>query len=183
VGSLKEKLEFIQRGGKTKRFHTADTLTTQTVGEHSFGVAWLVTLMLPSIRKELILAALAHDLAEHVVGDVSSPAKRKHPALKAALDVAEGSALSEVGLSYEPLLYHHEKLALKLADMLDGLLFCVRERQMGSAVATPIYYNFLSYIGTHLAGEDFNVDTKEVKIAAKDILEIILTLWEDANER
>lgn len=162
-------LDFIYRGGKTKRFHTADTLTEQNVAEHSFGVAWLVVLLYPSARKEVILAALAHDLAEHIVGDVSSPTKRKYPALKAALDTVEGGLLKDIGLDYEKGLTDIELKILKIADMLDGMMFCVRERKMGSSAVEDIYYNFYNYVKEANATNLLNT---------KPLLETINTMWE-----
>lgn len=169
---LEKRLKFIYKGGLTKRFHTADTLTEQSVAEHSFGVAWVIVLIYPSARKELILAALAHDLAEHVVGDVSSPAKRRYPALKAALDAAEGNVLAEVGLDYERGLSDHELRMLKIADMLDGMMYCVRERLMGSMRSIKIYNNFKSYLAEFI---------KEPEHPAFDMFTTINLLWEKYN--
>lgn len=170
---MKRTLEFIFRGAKTRRFHTADTLTTQTVGEHSFGVAWLVILLNPSARKELILAALAHDLAEHVVGDVASPAKRAFPALKSALDSAEALALCGAGLDYTKGLADSELRLLKYADMLDGMLFCVRERKMGSVVVTEIYERFRQYAS----------EVKGLPPSAEELFNTITYEWEKVNGR
>lgn len=164
-----QKLKFIYKGAKTKRFHTADTLTEQSVAEHSFGVAWLIVLINPSARKELILAALAHDLAEHVVGDVSSPAKRRFPALKSALDVAEGCLLADIGLDYERYLTDAELRILKIADMLDGMMFCVRERRMGSKVVVEVYNNFKSYLAEFI---------RDPEHPAFDIFTTIDLMWE-----
>lgn len=169
-----ERLKFIYKGAKTKRFHTADTLTEQTVGEHSFGVAWLVWLIAPTARKELLLAALAHDLAEHIVGDVSSPAKRRFPALKTALDAAEGTLLKDMGLDFESGLTDFEHRILKIADMLDGMLFCVRERRMGSRVVDDVYTNFRKYL------EEVIKDPADL---AFEIFVTINLMWENIHVR
>jgi len=92
-----EKLMFVYKGGRTKRFHTADILTTQNVAEHSFGVAALVHILDPAARKEVLLAALSHDLAEHLVGDIPSPVKRQFPAVKVEMDIAENTLLANSG--------------------------------------------------------------------------------------
>lgn len=143
--SMYQRLLFIYKGAKTKRYHAADTLTSQTVGEHSFGVAWLVVLLCPQARKELILAAMAHDLAEHLVGDVSSPTKRKYPALKTLVDDAEAELLKSHSLDFETQLTKDEMRILKLADNMDGMMFCIRERKMGSRFVCSIYGNFYNY--------------------------------------
>lgn len=141
-----ERLTFIFRGGKTKRYHTEDTMTEQTVADHSFGVAMLVELMAPECRKELILAALTHDLAEHLVGDISAPVKRANPEIKLVLDHMESTRLNRVGFNYEEKLTKEEHYILKAADYIDGMMFCVRERRMGSRAVDHIYKNFESYV-------------------------------------
>lgn len=143
--TMYERLLFIYKGAKTKRYHTADTLTSQTVGEHSFGVAWLVALLHTNPSRHLILAAMAHDLAEHKVGDVSSPTKRQYPELKVLIDTAETNLLNEYGLNFEYVLAPSEKRILKLADNMDGMMFCIRERKMGSKFVRNIYRNYYAY--------------------------------------
>lgn len=170
---MRAKLDFIYKGGKTKRFHTADTLTTQNVAEHSFGVAWFVHLLNPEGRKEVILAALSHDLAEHLVGDVSSPTKRLYPELKNAVDLAENALLNNAQLNFESLLTSEEKRILKLADMFDGMMFCIRERSMGSKVVIPIYENFYNY----------TVEILKEELTEYKLFSSIRYLWEKTNGR
>lgn len=170
------KLNFIYNGGKTKRFHTADTLTSQTVGEHSFGVAWLCHLIYPKASKNLILAALAHDLAEHVVGDVSSPFKKAYPGVASALNELEISLLDEFELKFQ--LAEEEKLILKLADLIDGMMWAVRERRMGSLVAVEIYNNFRKYFWDLVKVEEY------LTYEARTIVNVdINKLWREVNER
>lgn len=171
---LAEKLKFIYKGANTHRFHTADTLTQQTVGQHSFGVAWLVLLIAPNSRKEVICAALAHDLAEHIVGDVASPAKRRFPDLAIAVNNAEAVLLNNMGLDWETGLTDAESRVVKLADMLDGMMFCVRERRMGSKVACTIYDNFYKYAVEVIKREDE---------AAYELLLTINHMWEKYDGR
>src|SRR6267378_8094848 len=67
---LTRKVNFIESGGYTQRMHCIPTIHPQSVAAHSFGVAWwcwLLTAGNPSAN--LLLAALAHDLPEHEVGD------------------------------------------------------------------------------------------------------------------
>jgi len=169
---LHHAVKFIFEGAQTKRFHTADTLTSQTVGAHSFGVAWLVHLLAPDARKELILAALAHDLAEHLVGDVSSPAKRAFPDLKKAVDKVEDFELTKAGFNYTAGLTEDETAILKCADLMDGMMWCVRERMMGSKVAVGIYKNFSNYyIGKGKYTGDLGLE----------LFKIIDNMWRNAN--
>lgn len=167
-----ERLQFIYAGAQTKRYHTADTLTDQTVGAHSFGVAWLVVALLPNASRHLLLAAMSHDLAEHRVGDVSSPTKRKYPALKHLVDTAESELLDYYGLNYEAELTTEERRVLKLADNMDGMMFCVRERKMGSRAVCPIYENYFTYTNELFIGEVLHDN------AAYDLFNDINNAWE-----
>lgn len=145
---LQHKLQFIYRGGKTKRYHTEETIKPQNVAEHSFGVAWLTTLLMPKdkeLRPELILAALAHDLAEHKVGDVPSPTKKAHPVIGDAIDLEERRLLAQNNLSYEVKLDEFELRVLKVADMCDGMMFCVNEERLGNRNIIEVWNNFNEY--------------------------------------
>lgn len=167
---LKDRILFITRGGKTKRFHTADTLTSQTVAEHSFGVAWLCHLLYPTARKELLLAALSHDLAEHRVGDVSSVVKKANPSLRDTLQSMEERLLHEHGFNFEDGLTEYEAKVLKMADLIDGMLFCLRERAMGSRMVLEIYENFYNY-----------VQQREPDERVGDVINAINNMWKELN--
>jgi len=112
-----EKLMFVYKGGRTKRFHTADILTTQNVAEHSFGVAALVHILDPAARKEVLLAALSYDLAEHLVGIIPSPVKRQFPAVKVEMDIAENTLLANSGFNYEQYLTPEERNILNFQSL------------------------------------------------------------------
>ena len=169
---MKAMLEFITRGAKTKRYHTTDTLTSQTVGEHSFGVAMLVYML--AARKPswyLMMTALTHDLAEHVVGDVSSPTKRRFPELKRCVDHAEEIELAKFHLNYEHLLEKDEHRIFKLADNLDGMLFCVREKRFGNKAISEVWLNYTSYVSKL---QPFSDDEEQ-------IIKAITQLWGEAR--
>lgn len=146
---LVDQLVFARSGGETERYHTERTLQRDTVGHHSFNVAWLVVLLCQSeekCRSQLVMAALAHDLAEHKTGDMPAPAKRSVPGLKEACDAAELAMLGSVGMHYETELTPDEKRTLKFADALDGMLFCVGEAALGSKRVVNMYTNFRTYV-------------------------------------
>jgi 5'-deoxynucleotidase YfbR-like HD superfamily hydrolase len=137
-------IEFVYEGGLVKRFHTMDTLKENSVAQHSFGVAWLCYLARegkPSL--ELIMAALAHDLAEQAVGDIPSPAKR---------DLHVGSRLEELEARIRDnnglpdLLSDEEQRTLKLADCLDGMMFCLHELRRGNKNVCIVFDRYRSYI-------------------------------------
>lgn len=170
--NISEQLKFVYKGGKTKRFHTTDTLTAQTVAEHSFGVAWLcyfLTVGNPSTT--LLLSAMSHDLAEHKVGDVASPVKRMFPVLKEWLDVAEENELKGAEINFESLLTDAEKRILKLADNMDGMLFCIREARYGHLHTEEVWTNFY----------DYTVQLKPEYGIEQQIFKNIISQWEEVT--
>lgn len=140
-------LQFIYDGGASKRYHTVDTLRTQDIAAHSFGVAWFCELLTSGeASKNLIMAALAHDLAEHQVGDIPAPAKRRME-IADLFEQEENNLLKDCGLSnYQASLLAPEKRTLKIADCMDGMMFCVRERKAGNKNVDVVYGRFQSYV-------------------------------------
>lgn len=142
---MKTKLEFILAGGAVQRYHTLRTLTTQTVAEHSFGVAWLCWLLTEgNPRAALLLNALSHDVAEHTTGDLPAPAKRRM-GVGAAFAAAEGVAMSHAGIE-TAFMSSYEWRTLKLADTMELLLFCIGEIALGNRGMCVVYGRGLSYI-------------------------------------
>ena len=67
---MKHTLDFILAGSEVKRYHTVTTLVSETVGHHSHGVAMMCLMFDPMASRQLLMAALFHDLAEHQTGDI-----------------------------------------------------------------------------------------------------------------
>ena len=82
-------LKFMWSGGETRRYHGFRMLQEDTVGHHSFNVACIIMAIRPDASATLLRAALKHDIAEHIVGDMPAPAKRAMPHYNAA---GEGGA-------------------------------------------------------------------------------------------
>ena len=141
---MRKQLDFVMRGGLTKRYHTVDTVGTQNVAEHSFGVAMLMILMYDYEGMTATPHALMHDLAEAQIGDISSPVKRAMPELKEFLDKAEENAFLEVGILLAKLSPRQKRM-LKMADNMEGMLFCCRERYKGNKNIIEVYENFKKY--------------------------------------
>lgn len=159
------QLFFIREGGNVERFHTVRTIKPETVGHHSFLVAWFCWLLAnenPSVN--LIMSALSHDLAEHIMGDVPSPTKR-------ALDISEKLALVEAGhLGSAGLLFEltaKENRTLKIADIFSGMMFCIQERYMGNRVLVEVFLRYSSYL----------VKLKPLSSLEEDIDSLIQRLW------
>lgn len=140
---MKETLEFIAAGTEVTRYHTVFTFAKETVGHHSHGVAMMVLMIKPDASASLLKAALYHDLAEQVVGDIPSPAKRRFD-LGKRLDELEHAVIEEAGIQ-QPELDDEEVRILKLADIAQGALFCAREMQLGNTRLAPVYARYISY--------------------------------------
>lgn len=173
--------KFIFDGGASTRYHTVDMHYRQTIADHSFGVAWFCELITEGrAPKELIMAALTHDLAEHIVGDIPSPAKRSLGVGK-MWDDFETKHLDEAGIAgYAWSLHPEEQVILKLADMLDGMMFCLRERKMGNHNVEVIFDNFRKYTREFLEKNPALPESTE----AYRLMDDIVQEWEElTNER
>lgn len=112
----------ILRGGYCRRWHANPDLAhiRETLAEHHARVAQILLALHPAPSLQLIDAALHHDAGEPGIGDVTSPAKRKNPALAFVLDAAEADAREALGCNVK--LSGDDMLWLKMADRLAALL-------------------------------------------------------------
>lgn len=151
-------LDFMWRGGNTLRYHTMQTLKTDTVGHHSFNVACLIMYLRPECRAELLKAALLHDTAEALVGDMPAPAKRMlpdypHASFREVFGVIEEKAMTAAGIEL-PGLTPEEGWVLSFADAVDGMRYGIQERRLGNQSIGPCFENFRIYAARLLYGED-----------------------------
>lgn len=166
------QIDFIERGGRVVRCHAVPVLQPQNVAAHSFGVAWwcyLLTDGMPSA--DLLMAALQHDLAEHVTGDIPSPTKHSLE-ISDKVHKLETTLLRKVGLTVVALDPESQRI-LKVADCLELMQYCVRERSMGnrSKQLKEMYGNVRMYA--------INVASSEVESVA---VETVNLNWSEANE-
>lgn len=142
---IADQVRAIVDGGRTRRFHTVRTITTQDVAAHSYGVAMLVRVLLgPNVRAAVLLDALQHDMAEVYMGDIPAPTKRKL-GISESVAYHEAMELTALGFVTEELTTE-ERRAVKFADCFDGMLFCVTERSMGNRAVGGTYNNYRSYV-------------------------------------
>lgn len=162
--SSNQILEFIRNGGETRRFHTFPVLREQRVDSHSWQVAMLLWHVFgdtePGVSFELMMAAMTHDLAEHKVGDIPSPAKRwfdsnyslveiedgKPTAFRDGWNRMEAEVRNSAQQNWEQFLNDEQKDQLKFCDVAEGALYCIRERAMGNKLIAECFRNFLIYM-------------------------------------
>ena len=140
---MKKTLDFILDGADVKRFHTVTTITEETVGHHSHSVVMLCLLLDISASKALMMAALFHDLSEHITGDIPSPAKREYGIASQVSDLEE-NLMREAGIEF-PSLNEKDKRTLKLADIASGAIFCAKEVNLGNTKLKKIFDTYMSY--------------------------------------
>lgn len=135
----------LMMGGSVQRYHTWP-MPPQNVGNHSYGVAMIVQRLWPECRKELLLAALQHDLGEQELGDVPAPAKWRAPQFFAHLNEAEAKARLDMGFSpHEEELTAHERQVLKIADILELCAFARYAINCGHVGAQIVWENGYRY--------------------------------------
>jgi hypothetical protein len=98
-------------------------LSGDTIDAHQARVATLCHSLAAAMGhaltdSDLIYAALHHDAAEAVLGDMPAPAKDRFPALAAAYAKAELAVLVEMGLTWN--LTRREQDMLDLCDKADA---------------------------------------------------------------
>lgn len=140
---MRKTLDFIVSGSEVARFHTVTTHMRETVGHHSHGVAMMVLVMNPRASGSLLRAALMHDLSEHQTGDIPSPAKREYN-IGDQVNELERRLMLEAGIEY-PELTPEEYRTLKLADIAQGALFCMREMMLGNQRMDKILNRYIEY--------------------------------------
>ena len=138
------RVKMLRRAAGTRRWHTYPTQRTQDVGAHSHGVAMLVQEVEPTASKDLLLAALTHDLHEGTHGDIPSTAKWAQPALEAAMDGAETAWNKRQGFNYE--LNPHEVRVLKFCDYFELMLWAIEELRLGNQNMHEVVSNIRSVI-------------------------------------
>lgn len=146
------RIQLAREAGDITRFHTARMIHDETVGHHTFNLINLLLILTEgAASRELILAALCHDLGEIATGDIPANVKSKMtPRILDSLYSMEEQVVSDIHpcLSYE-LTAMEDKL-LNLADKLDGLLKCVDEINLGNRHIIKIGSRYCNYLNKML---------------------------------
>ena len=118
------------------RFHSHPRLrhAGDDIDKHQQRVATLCLSLSAAIGHQvymgdLIRAAMHHDEAEKVLGDMPAPAKARFPALAAAYAKAELTVMVEMGHTWS--LTRQEDAMLRLCDRLDAWQWAVSHGETG----------------------------------------------------
>lgn len=141
-----KKLVGYRKGSEVSRWHTQRPVWPETVGHHSAGVALLCDLISEGqCSRELLYAALIHDLAEVATGDIPTPAKKRWFGLDVSTEEAERVWYIEHSIVL-PTLSEDEALLLKACDLLDLCLKAHQEVSLGNQAFEKVYANGVSYL-------------------------------------
>lgn len=164
-------IDFMWNGGETRRYHGFRMLMEDTVGHHSYNVACIIMKVRPDASAALLRAALKHDVAEHIVGDMPAPSKRAAPdyvhyeaekqgaprevsrvSFREWFGSYEADTAAQHGVQLDEDLTVEETWVLKFADSLDGMRFCINEMLLGNRTPRLMlcYETFAGYVATLL---------------------------------
>lgn len=145
-----------RRSGRVRRFHTTETIKVEDVAQHSFNIQNLLLIMLGTeeVSRDLLLAALTHDMGEIETGDIPANVKKAlPPAVRAEVEALEKAAVFSIHPKLAVRLSQDEVRYLKIADRLDGLLKCSDEVRLGNTTITQIGERYCDYLSTLLEDE------------------------------
>lgn len=132
----------IRKGFNVKRFHTLPRIQEETVGHHSANVQAIILRLDPECRRELLLAALFHDVGEYYTGDVPYPFKVENEKVKEGLKAGEDHYRFVNAIpNFEIDLSEDEYKLLKLADMLDCALSGIEDKMRGNQCMSRVIVN------------------------------------------
>lgn len=139
------KIISVLESGKVERFHTVPGVAKQSIAEHQWGVALIAQTLYPDFSKNLLLKALTHDCAEVFTGHIPFTTKKANPFLRTLVGVMETEYERELGIEYK--LRNGEEDVLKLADMLEGFIYCYnRATEHGEKKAMVVAERWLEAI-------------------------------------
>ena len=117
--------------GRVKRWHSFPHHGEQTVGEHTYGVVQILRYITNDMcSTTTLLAALDHDAAEAMLGDITFHAKKQ---LGEKVKELEAGIAEMHGLA-RPLNEEEERV-VKLADLLEMGIWACNQIQLGNQAA------------------------------------------------
>ena len=141
----------ILRSNHVMRWNIVNTSRQQSVAEHQYNVCMIARHLCKKIGIEdenVMKAALEHDLDEVRFGDIPSPTKEmlKHH----GVDI--NAMMNHMGR----VMTEQEAAILKIADMLDAILF-LRDHAIGTqakSILDNLFDKLFSYVEKHNTGNN-----------------------------
>jgi len=156
--------------GRIKRYHTHPIVGEQTVGDHTYGVVQILRYITQdNCSKNLMIAALDHDVLEFFTGDVPHPAKNMFPQLKQVLDAIERNAAEVNGMVEYDKLSAKEKVLLTCADLLEMGFYGAYQMKLGNSFGRNVVETIVQSVGKLPE----NKVPKEAKDLAQELEEML----------
>ena len=116
-------LKTVWRSALVRRWHANPDLThtTDYLLGHGGRVVLILHHLMPNVSRNVILAALFHDLGEIATGDVPEITKNEHPDLAKMLKNIERSKRLDIGVEIH--ISEGEKRLIKFADRIDAFFW------------------------------------------------------------
>lgn len=116
--------------GRVARYHAAPTVQPQTDGLHSWGVL-VIALFLTGgeASRELLIECAMHDTGELHVGDVPFTTMRDDKGLYTIIKQKEAEARMAHMLVPTVYLDPREMAVLKIADTIEGYVWCTKTEE------------------------------------------------------
>jgi 5'-deoxynucleotidase YfbR-like HD superfamily hydrolase len=141
--SKTELMTVLRSASYMTRFHTLPG-NHQNVGHHTWNVMAIIQCFWPDCRKELLLAAMYHDVPEIMSGDIPAPFKWGNPKLSEILETLEANFLKKYGWHQE--LTDSERTILKIADTFDLVLYAQEQIALGNSAYQSAMLNGLHHL-------------------------------------
>jgi len=137
------------QAGHVVRFHTRPEVgQNQTVASHTWRALVILTTLWPDTSQDAMLHLLYHDVAEAELGDLPATTNWNYTNLPEEFKKAEDKYISGLELLLTEHLTPIEQGRVKMADMLELVLHCMRQIQQGNNLARDIYFRGRSYLLT-----------------------------------
>lgn len=167
VADRRQQIICLLGASQVVRFHNKPCIKQNTDAHHSWGVAMIAYLLSENPSLNLIMACLSHDMGEQVWSDVSYPAKIAL-GIQQMLQDKEDATLKENGFGFD--ISPEEARILKIADALDGMLYCVAERRMGNRNLDSAMDRWMGNVNPY---------APEVSTREREIINIVFELWRE----
>lgn len=143
------RLDFFRDAGEVKRCHTERTLRSQTVAQHSWGVATILLMVHPEADAKLLRAALWHDVSERAMGDIPSPVKWASEGMHAAIESLEDDINTQWDIMPKGLT-EAERALLKFCDAFEFYLWTREELAMGNTFMYTPQQNITAFLNNFM---------------------------------
>lgn len=140
MSSQLDRLLNTLESGEVTRYHAVPSVRPQNLAHHCWNVQCIIAYLVPANAEyaerylDLMEEARLHDAAELYTGDIPYTVKRDNPEIKALLYRLEEQARSDNLQECFADLTSPNAAVLKLADTLDGFIWCAKYERLNGDV-------------------------------------------------